>query len=108
MFHVKLSAVVGWRWARAEGDLLGADGGAKGVCQGLAKTLDVGFMFGFDHNAGELLGTRIPKNDAAVFAKSRLRLGERAGDFGERIERWLGAHLYVDDLLRVVFQAFDE
>ena len=53
----------------------GAYGGAEGVGEGFAVTLDVGFMFGFDHDAGELLGTRVAEDDAAIVAERRLRFG---------------------------------
>jgi hypothetical protein len=33
-------------------ELLGADGGAEGIGQGLAEAVDVGLVFGFDHDAG--------------------------------------------------------
>ena len=36
-----------------------ADGRAEGVGEGLAEALDVGFVFGFDHDAGELLGAGV-------------------------------------------------
>ena len=65
-------------------------------------------MFGFHHDTRELLGPGIAKNDAAIFAKSGLRLGERAGNFREGIERRFRAHLHVDDLLRVILQALDQ
>jgi hypothetical protein len=66
---------------------LSADGGAEGVGQGLAEALDVGVVFGFDHDAGELLRAGIAEDDAAVFAESGLGFGEGAGNFGERFER---------------------
>ena len=49
---------------------LSANRGTDGLGQGLAEALDVGFVFGFYHDAGELLGSGITKNDAAVFAES--------------------------------------
>jgi len=52
---------------------LGADGGTEGVGEGLAEALDVGFVFGFDHDTGELLGAGIAKDDAAIIAKRGLR-----------------------------------
>src|SRR5215470_7642443 len=36
---------------------LSADRGADGAGDGLGEALDVGVMFGFDHDAGELLST---------------------------------------------------
>src|SRR5260370_37432162 len=54
---------------------LRADGGAEGVGEGLGEAVDIGFVFGFDHDAGELLGARVAKDDAAVFAESRLGFG---------------------------------
>jgi len=86
----------------------GADGGAEGVGQGLGETLDVGVVFGFDHDAGELLGAGIAEDDSAIFAESGLGFGECAGDFGKSFERGLGFYFYVDDDLRVVLEAFDE
>ena len=65
---------------RAEGS--GADGGAEGVGEGLAEAVDVGFVFGFDHDAGELLRAGIAKHDAAVFAKRGLRFSKGARNFG--------------------------
>jgi hypothetical protein len=47
----------------------GADGGAEGVGEGLAEAVDVGFVFSFDHDAGELLGAGIAKDDASIIAK---------------------------------------
>src|SRR6266576_1984583 len=66
---------------------LSADGGAQGVGEGLAEALDVGIVFGFDHNAGELLGAGVAKDDAAVVAESGLGFGQGAGDFRERFKR---------------------
>lgn len=74
----------------------------------MAETLDVGIVFGFNHDAGELLRAGIAKNDAAIFAESGLRFGKRAGNLGESFERGLGFYFYVDDDLRIVLQAFDE
>ena len=87
---------------------LGADGGAKGVGERLGETLDVGVVFGFDHDAGELLGAGIAQDDAAIFAESRFGFGKRARDFGKRIERGFGFYFDVDDDLRVVLEALDE
>src|SRR6266480_3222247 len=64
------------RWWR-----LRADGRAEGVGQGLAEALDVGIVFGFDHDAGELLGAGVAKDDAAILAESELGFGQGAGDF---------------------------
>jgi len=86
----------------------GADGGAKGVRQGLAEALDVGVVFGFDHDAGELLRAGVAEDDAAIFAEGGLGFGEGAGDFWERLERRLGFYFDVDDDLRVILEAFDE
>lgn len=86
----------------------GADGGAEGVGEGLAEALDVGVVFGFDHDAGELLRARVAENDAAVFAESGLSFGESAGNLRESFERGLGFHFDVDDDLRVVLEALDE
>jgi hypothetical protein len=41
----------------------------------LAEALDVGVMFGFDHDAGELLGAGIAEDDAAIFAEGGLGFG---------------------------------
>ena len=87
---------------------LSADRSAEGVREGFAVALHVGVVFGFDHDAGERLGAGVAKHDAAGFAERGLGVGEGAGDFGERIERRLGAHFYVDDGLRVVLETVDE
>ena len=54
---------------------LRADGGAEGVGEGLAEALDVGFVFGFDHDAGELLGAGVTEDDAAIVAEGGLGFG---------------------------------
>jgi len=59
----------------AEKKRLSADGGAKGVGEGLAEALDVGFVFGFDHDAGELLGAGVTEDDAAIVAEGGLGFG---------------------------------
>jgi hypothetical protein len=41
----------------------------------LAEALDVGVVFGFDHDAGELLGAGVAKDDAAIVAESGLGFG---------------------------------
>ena len=87
---------------------LSADGGAKGVGEGLGEALDVGVVFGFDHDAGELLRAGVAQDDAAIFAESGLGFGERARDFGKRFERGLGFYFDVDDDLREVLKAFDQ
>jgi len=86
----------------------GADGGAEGVGEGLGEALDVGVVFGFDHDASEGFGAGVAEDDAAVFAEGRLSFGEGARDFGKRFERRLGFHFYIDDRLRIVLEAFDE
>lgn len=86
----------------------GADRRTDGVGERLAETLDVGIVFGFDHDAGELLRAGITKDDAAVVAESGLSFGKSAGNFGERFERGLGFYFDVDDDLRIVLQAFNE
>jgi hypothetical protein len=48
--------------------LLCADRGAEGLGKGLREALNVGMVLRFDHDAGELLGSRIAENDAAIFA----------------------------------------
>src|SRR6516164_8209101 len=88
--------------ARESKASLSADRGAEGVSEGLAEALDVGFVFCFHHDAGQLLGSGITKNNAAVFAKSRLRFRERPGNFRQRIERRFRTHLHVDDLLGII------
>jgi len=65
-------------------------------------------MFGFDHDASELLRTGIAENDAAVLAKSGSGFREGARDLGKRFERRLRSYFDVDDGLRVVLEAFDE
>jgi len=74
----------------------------------LAEALDVGVVFGFDHDAGELFCAGIAEDDAAIFAEGGLGFGQGAGDFGERFEGRLGFDFDVDDDLRVVLEAFDE
>src|SRR5260370_11724744 len=49
--------------------LLHADGGAQGAGDGFAETLDIGFLFGLDHNAGELLGSGEAQTNPAIFPK---------------------------------------
>ncbi len=70
--------------------------------------LHVGFVFGFDHDACELLGAGIAEDDAAVFAECGLSFGESAGDCGERFERGFRTDFYVDDGLWIVLEALDE
>jgi len=65
-------------------------------------------VFRLDHNAGERLGAGVPKNDAPILPESGLRFRQGAGDLRERLQRRLGFYLYVDDNLRVVFQALNE
>ena len=50
------------------GKTSGADGRAQGVGQGLAEAFDVGVVFGFDHDAGQLLCSGIAEDHAAVFS----------------------------------------
>src|SRR5882762_503516 len=87
---------------------LRADGGALGVGEGLGEALDVGFVFGFDHDAGALLGAGVAKDDAAIVAKCGLGFGEGAGDFRKRLERRFRTHHHVDDELRIILEAFDK
>jgi hypothetical protein len=47
----------------------------RAVGEGLAEALDVGFAFGFDHDAGELLGAGVAKDDPAIIAKCGLGFG---------------------------------
>ena len=74
----------------------------------MAEALDIGVVFGFNHDAGELLRAGIAEDDAAIFAESRLSFGKGAGDFGKSFERRLGFYFDVDDDLRIVLEAFDE
>jgi hypothetical protein len=71
----------------------------------MGETLDVGIVFGFDHDAGELLRAGVTKNDAAVFAEDGIGFAESADNFREGFERGLGFYLYVDDGLRIVLEA---
>src|SRR5437764_7417776 len=87
---------------RAESNRSGADGGAEGVGEGLAEALDIGFVFGLDHDAGELLGAGVAKDDAAIVSERGLRFGQRAGNLRQRVERRFRAHLHVDDELRII------
>src|SRR5712691_2938062 len=86
----------------------GADGGAEGVGERLAEALDIGFVFGFDHDASELLGTGVAKDDAAIVAKRGLGFGQGAGNFWKRLERRFRAHFYVDDELRIILETLHE
>ena len=90
------------------GDQLGADGGTEGGGDGLGEALDVGIVFGFDHDAGELFGAGVAKNDAAVLAKRGIGFGERSDHVRKRLEGRLGFYLHVDDGLRIVLEAGDE
>ena len=74
----------------------------------MAEALDVGVVFGLDHDAGELLGAGVAEDDAAVFTECGLGFGEGTGDGGERLERGLGFYFYVDDGLWIVLEALDE
>jgi len=47
---------------------LGADGVAEGVGYGLGEALNIGIVFGFDHDASEGLSAGITEDDTAVFA----------------------------------------
>src|SRR5258708_2091567 len=85
---------------------LSADGGAQSVGEGLAEALDIGFVFGFDHDASELLGAGVAKDHAAVVAERGLGFGQGAGDFRKRLERRFRAHLHVDNQLWIVLEAF--
>jgi len=51
---------------------LGANGGMQGVGERLAEALDVGFVFGFDHDAGQLLGAGVTQHHAAFVAERGL------------------------------------
>src|SRR5258707_380429 len=86
----------------------GADGGAEGVGEGLAEALDVGVVFGLDHDAGELLSAGIAEHDAAVFAERGLGFSEGTGDFRQRLQRRFRTHLHIDDELRVVLETFNK
>src|SRR5215472_12169979 len=87
---------------------LSADGRAQGGGQRVAEALHVSFVFGFDHDARELLGAGIPQNDAAILAKRRIGFGEGAGNFRKRFERRFRTDLHVDNQLRIFFQPFDK
>jgi len=65
-------------------------------------------MFGFDHDAGELLSPGIAQDDAAVIAQGGLGFGKSSRDFRESVERRLGFNLHVDDDLGIVLEALDE
>jgi len=54
---------------------LGADRRMEGVGKRLAEALDVGFVFGFDHDAGKLLGPGVTQHHAASVAECGLRFG---------------------------------
>src|ERR1700727_2619319 len=62
-------------------------------------------MFRFHHYASQRLRSRISQDNAPAFAKRRLSVRKSAGDFGQRVQRWFGANLYVDDGLRIVLEA---
>src|SRR5260370_15386803 len=64
----------------------GTDGGAEGVGERLAEALDIGFVFGLDHDARELLGTGGAQHDATVVAKRGLGFGQCAGNFWKRLQ----------------------
>ena len=53
----------------------GADGRMEGLGERLAETLDVGFVFGFDHDAGKLLGAGVTQHHAAFVAQCGLSFG---------------------------------
>ncbi len=74
----------------------------------MGKTLDVGIVFGFDHDAGELFGAGIAENDAAIFAQGGVGVGKGFNDLWKRIERRLGLNLHVDDGLGIVLKAGNE
>src|SRR6266851_10263447 len=71
----------------AEKDRSGADGGAQGVGERLAEAVDVGFVFSFDHDAGELFGAGVAKDHTAIVSERGLGFGQGARDFRERLER---------------------
>jgi len=60
-----------------------ADGGAEGVSEGLAEALNVGFVFGFDHDPGELLGAGIsgicpaPETRRGIYVAVEARMRRR-------------------------------
>jgi len=74
----------------------------------MGEALDVGIVFGFDHDAGELLGAGISEDDAAVFSEGGVGFGKGSDDFGKRFERRLGFDLHVDDGLGIVLETGDE
>src|SRR5260370_4579389 len=74
----------------------------------MAEALDIGFVFGVDHDARELLGTGVAKDDTAIVAKRGLGFGQGAGNFWKRLERRFRAHFYVDDELRIILETLHE
>src|SRR5260370_16957309 len=78
----------------AEKKRLSGDGGAEGVGERLAEALDIGFVFGLDHDARELLGTGVAQHDATVVAKRGLGFGQGAGNFWKRLERRFRTHRF--------------
>ncbi len=69
------SRVAAWRPQVDRLHLLRTDGGAQGAGEGLAEALDIGFLFGLDHDAGELLGAGVAQDHAPFVAKRGLRFG---------------------------------
>src|SRR5712691_5224325 len=54
------------------------DGGAEGVGERLAEAVDIVLVFGFDHDAGKLLGAGVAQDDAAIVAERGFSFGEGA------------------------------
>ena len=74
----------------------------------MAEALDVGIVFGFDHDTGQRFRAGVTQNDAAVFAERGLRFGEGARNFRQGFERRLRTDFDVEDGLGIVLESFDE
>lgn len=60
---------------------LDADRRSQRVGYGLAETLNVGLLFGFDHYPGQRFGAGIAEDDAAIVAERGFGFGQGAGNF---------------------------
>lgn len=74
----------------------------------MREALDVGFVFGFDHDPCKRLGAGIAEDDASVIAEGGLGFGEGAGNAGEGLEGRLGLNFYVEDELGVLLETVDQ